>query len=330
MDAPSSGIALDRRSIAPLEMGKSKGELSSVIGTGLCWIAAVVVAAVCIGIVAYVAVQGWRALSWTFLRTDPTATLMENQAGGIRIPIVGTTVLVLGATLASFPICLGAAVYLAEYMNEERWLTRTIRLGLEVLAGVPSVVFGVFGLAVFSVSFFTFLSSSGAQGAQVAFGRSFLIAMIVMGVHLFPFVIKVMEEAIRAVPKSFREGAAALGMTKWRAIRKIVLPTASSGIATGVILGMGLAAGDTAIVWLTLGGTMTMAVDNWWNASQWLTVLRGTGSTLTTFIYFNSPAGEGNAPLLAFGAALVLILIVLVLNIIAAFIGRRSTLDVRS
>jgi phosphate transport system permease protein len=311
-------------------MDRPRGQVWSTIGTALCWIAAAIVAIVCVGIVAYVAVKGWRALSWSFLRTDPTPSLLENQAGGIRIPIVGTTLLVLGATLLSFPICLGAAVYLAEYMKEDRPLTRTIRLGLEVLAGVPSVVFGVFGLAVFSVSFFTFLSSSGAQGAKAAFGRSFLIAMTVMGIHLFPFVIKVMEEAIRSVPKSFRDGAAALGMTKWRGIRKIVLPAASPGIMTGVILGMGLAAGDTAIVWLLLGGTMTMAVDNWWHASQWLTVLRGTGSTLTTFIYFNSPAGEGNAPQLAFGAALVLIGIVLVLNLIAAFIGRRSNLDVRN
>ncbi len=309
---------------------RSKGEMWSVVGTVLTWLCAALVALVCVGIVAYVAYEGWRAISWVFLTTDPTATLLENQAGGVRIPIVGTTLLVLGATLLSFPICLGAAVYLAEYMDEQKPLTRVIRLGLEVLAGVPSVVFGVFGLAMFSISFFTFLSSSGAEGAEAAFGRSFLVAMIVMGVHLFPFVIKVMEEAIRSVPATYRSGAAALGMTKWRAIRKIVLPTARPGIATAVILGMGLAAGDTAIVWLTLGGTMTMAVDNWWDPSQLATVLKGTGSTLTTFIYFNSPAGEGNAPQLAFGAALVLIGVVLVLNIIAAFIGRRSKLDVRT
>ena len=329
MGAPSEAVTAEVQPVAPLGMGRSKGEFSSVVGIVFCWVTAAVVAAVCIGIVAYVAVEGWRAINWAFLRTDPTPTLMENQAGGVRIPIVGTTVLVLGATLLSFPICLGAAVYLAEYMDEEKPLTRLIRVGLEVLAGVPSVVFGMFGLAVFSISFFTFLSSSGVEGASAAFGRSFFIAMMVMGIHLFPFIIKVMEEAIRAVPRSFRDGAAALGMTKWRAIRKIVLPAARPGLATGVILGMGLAAGDTAIVWLTLGGTMTMAVDKWWQASKWLTVLRGTGSTLTTYIYFNSPAGEGNAPQLAFGAALVLIGLVLVLNLIAALIGRRSKMDAR-
>ncbi|TLM90917.1 MAG: ABC transporter permease subunit, partial [Actinobacteria bacterium] len=121
-----------------------------------------------------------------------------------------------------------------------------------------------------------------------------------------------------------RQGAAALGITKWRALRTVVLPAASPGFATAVVLGMGLAAGDTAIVWLTLGGTMTMGVDNWWNVAHAAEVLRGTGSTLTTFIYFSSPAGEGNAPDLAYGAALVLMTLVLILNSVAVFIGRRG------
>ena len=114
-------------------------------------------------------------------------------------------------------------------------------------------------------------------------------------------------------------------MTKWRTIRKVVLPAAGPGIATGVILGMGLVAGDTAIVALTLGGTMTMAVDNWWQVGNGLTVLRGTGSTLTTFIYYNSPAGDGNSPELAFGAALLLIGVVLVLNLTAMLVSRAIT-----
>jgi phosphate transport system permease protein len=126
------------------------------------------------------------------------------------------------------------------------------------------------------------------------------------------------------VPKSLRQGALALGMTKWRTIRKVVLPAARSGIGTAVVLGMGLAAGDTAIVWLCLGGSMTMGADKWWQVGNWMPVLRGAGSTLTTYIYYNSPAGEGNSPGAAFGAAFVLIMLVLVLNLAAVWLVGRS------
>ena len=297
-------------------------QLSSVTGYALSWLAALLVAGVCFFIVGYLLYQGFHSVNLSFLTTDPSPTLAENQGGGVRIPIVGSAVLIGLSMLVAFPLAIATAVYLAEFMDETKLLTRTVRIGLEVLASVPSVVFGMFGLALFTLPAFAFLSSSGAQDASAAFGRSFLVASIVMGIHVLPFVIKVAEEAIRSVPVAYRQGAAALGITKWRAIRKVVLPAAGPGIATGVILGMGLVAGDTAIVWLTLGGTMTMATDHWWRADQALTVLRGTGSTLTTYIFYNSPAGEGNAPQQAYAAAVVLIAIVLVLNLGIAWIGR--------
>jgi phosphate transport system permease protein len=300
-----------------------RGRIASQVGPVLSWASTALVAAVCVFIVGFLVYEGWSSVSWHFLATDPVMTTVEGGAGGVRVPIVGTVLLVVLSMALTFPIAIGAAVYLAEYMDESNWLTRAVRLGLEVLASVPSVVFGVFGLAVFSISAFTFLSSSGAEGADAAFGRSFLVASIVMGIHILPFVIKVAEEAIRSVPKSYRAAAQALGMTKWRTIWKVVLPSAGSGIATAVVLGMGLAAGDTAIVWLTLGGTVGMGVDDWWQIGHWLEVMRGTGSTLTTFIYFNSPAGEGNSPALAYGAALVLMAVVLALNIAAVVVGRR-------
>jgi phosphate transport system permease protein len=182
----------------------------------------------------------------------------------------------------------------------------------------------MFGLALFTTGFFKFLSASGTEGGKAAFGRSFLVASIVMGIHILPFIIKVSEESIRNVPASLRQGAYALGMTKWRTISQVVFPAARSGVATAVVLGMGLAAGDTAIVWLTLGGSMTMAVDKWWEVGNWLTVLKGAGSTLTTFAYFNSAAGDGNSPNAAFGAAFVLICIVLVFNLTASLVFRRN------
>jgi phosphate transport system permease protein len=297
-------------------------ELTSYIGIGLSWLMAALVVGVCFFIIGYLVQQGFKSMSWQFFTTDPSGSIAEGQGGGVRIPLVGTAFLIVGSMLLAVPLAIASAVYLAEYMDERNLLTRIIRVGLEVLAGVPSVVFGMFGLALFTLPALAFFSSSGADNASAAFGRSFFVASIIMGVHVLPFIVKVAEEAIRSVPASYRAGAAALGMTKWRAVRKIVLPAAAPGIATGVVLGMGLVAGDTAIVSLTLGATMTMAVDNWWQASNLLTVLRGTGSTLTTFIYFNSPAGEGNSPDLAFAAALVLIGLVVVLNVIAMLIAR--------
>lgn len=302
---------------------RSKPQWGSGFETFACWVAAAVVSAVCLSIIGYLVFQGWHSLSWKFFTTDPSESMREGAGGGVRVPIVGTALLIVLSVLVMFPIAVGAATYLSEYMDESSWFTRVVRTGLEVLASVPSVVFGMFGLALFSMPIFTFLSSSGAQGASQAFGRSFLVAAIVMGVHVLPFVIKVSEESIRGVPVSYRRGAHALGITKWRSIRKVVLPAAAPGIVTAVILGMGLIAGDTAIVWLLLGGTTTMGASNWWAPSQFLQVLRGTGATLTTYIFFNSPAGDGNSPQLAYAAALVLVVLVLALNVIASIVGRR-------
>jgi phosphate transport system permease protein len=295
---------------------------TSAIGYTMCWIAAAIVIAACVGIIGYLLYEGLHSVTWTFLTTDPIPSLQEDGGGGVRVPIAGTFLLVLLSMVVAVPIAIAASVYLAEYMDETKRLTRVVRIGLEVLASVPSVVFGMFGLAVFTLPAFAVLSAGGAANATGAFGRSFIVASIVMGIHVLPFIVKVCEEAIHGVPNSYRQGAVALGLTKWRAIRQVVLPAAGPGIATGVVLGMGLAAGDTAIVWLTLGGTMTMATDNWWLPQNAWTVLKGTGSTLTTFTYFNSPAGDGNSAGLAFGAALVLIVLVLLLNFTAIAIAR--------
>lgn len=298
--------------------------IGSRVWPALCIVAAAIAVAACVAIVAYVFVEGLPSVGLDFLLTDPEPTLVESEAGGVRTPLVGTVLLIVFSVAFAAPLSLAAAIQLSEYMDERNLLTRGVRLGLEVLASVPSVVFGMFGLALFSAPMFRFLSSAGAEGADAAFGRSFLVASIIMGVHILPFMTKVMEEAIRSVPVAYRQAAAGLGIEKWRSILLVVLPSSRSGIAVAVILGMGLVAGDTAIVWLLLGGTLTMGSDTWWLPSNWIEVARGTGSTLTTFTYFNSPAGEGMAPGLAFGAALVLMVIVLGLNLMAGLVGKSS------
>lgn|GEM_PF-223914 len=301
---------------------RERGKLGSALWPVAAWAAAAAVIAVCVGIVAYLFVQGGPTINWHFLSNDPNPSLTEAQSGGIRVPIAGTVLLIVLSLVVAVPLALASATYLAEYMDERRLLTRIVRIGLEVLASVPSVVFGMFGLALFTRPMFTFLSSAGAEANRAAFGRSFLVAAIVMGVHVLPFIVKVMEEAIRSVPRTYRDAASALGLPKWRSLRRVVLPAAAPGLSTAVILGMGLVAGDTAIVWLTLGGTVSMGSDTWWRPDSWNAVLHGTGATLTTFTYYTSPVGEGMAPEMAFGAALVLVGIILVLNAGATVLSR--------
>jgi len=161
------------------------------------------------------------------------------------------------------------------------------------------------------------------SGTVRAYGRSFLVSGITMAVMILPFVIKSMEEAIKAVPVSYIDAAYALGASKWRTISKVVLRAAGDGLVTGVILGMGRIIGDTAIVWLTLGGSIRMTGSQpWFSPENWLSTLQNVGGTLTTYIYYSSPAGEGNQYDVAFGAAIVLIAIILLLNILAAIIGK--------
>jgi len=166
-------------------------------------------------------------------------------------------------------------------------------------------------------------ASEMVAGTVRSYGRSFLVCGITMAVMILPFVIKSMEEALKSVPALYIDGALALGATKWRTIYKIVLRAARDGLITGVILGMGRIIGDTAIVWLTLGGSIRMTGNQpWYSVPNWLSTLRNSGSTLTTYIYYTSPAGEGNQFDVAFGASLVLIIIIILLNITAAAIGK--------
>lgn len=296
--------------------------LGSIVGPLFAWLCAFFVVSACVGIIAYIFTQGAPSIDAHFLTHDPNPSMTEAQSGGVRVPIAGTVLLIVLSMAVAAPLALASAIQLAEYMDERALLTRAVRVGLEVLAGVPSVVFGMFGIAMFTKPMFAFLSAQGAVASQAAFGRSFLVAAIVMGIHVLPFVAKAMEESIRSVPRSYRDAAAALGITKLRAIRKVILPAAAPGLSTGLVLGMGLVAGDTAIVWLTLGGTVGMGADRWWRPENWSAVLHGTGSTLTTFTYYTSPVGEGMAPEMAFGAALVLLAIVLLFNTLSTVLAQ--------
>lgn len=184
-------------------------------------------------IIFFVAVRGIRVISFAFLTQSPRNAMTE---GGVAPAIVGSLYLTLGSIVFALPLGLACAVYLCEY-SPKSYIVNVIRISINNLAGVPSVVFGLFGLAVF-VKFFKF-------------GVSILSGSLSLGILALPVIISAAQEAFLAVPQSLREASLALGATKWQTIKKIVLPTALPGILTGVILSIGRIAGETAPILFT-------------------------------------------------------------------------------
>lgn len=188
-----------------------------------------------VGLIVVIIVQkGLPAVNWQFLSDIPRQGM---RAGGIFPAIIGTLYLVSGAILFALPIGLLAAIYLSEY-SKENILNRLIKLAIVNLAGVPSVVYGLFGLALFVVFF--------------KFGASILSGSLTLGIMILPIIITASREALESVPQSFREVSLSLGSSKWQTIRHIVLPNAIPGILTGTILGLGRAAGETAPILFTV------------------------------------------------------------------------------
>ena len=191
-----------------------------------------------VGAIAYIiidiVIHGAGAVDWEFLTGLPQNS---GAKGGILPAIVGTLVLVAGTIIVALPLGMATAVYLSEYAGGGRF-TRMVRLAIVTLAGVPSIVFGLFGLGLFVI----FLD----------FGASILSGCLTLACMILPTIIASSEEVLRAVPRSLREGSLALGATKWQTIRKNVLPYSISGMLTGAILGVGRAAGETAPILLTV------------------------------------------------------------------------------
>ncbi|MCC6476114.1 phosphate ABC transporter permease PstA [bacterium] len=185
-------------------------------------------------IIADVVIGGIPTISWEFLSGMPRKS---GEEGGIYPVIIGTLYLVFGTILFALPLGMAGAIYLSEYAKQGR-LTRAIRLAIVTLAGIPSIVFGLFGLGLFVI----FLK----------FGASILAGSLTLACMILPTIIVASEESLRSVPQAFREGSLALGATKWETIRRNVLPYAIPGMLTGSILGVGRAAGETAPILLTV------------------------------------------------------------------------------
>ena len=285
----------------------------------LCWAAGLLLCLVAAAIVLYMGYRGLQYLQPELLWTRPESSSDQSRSGGFLDPLVGTVALTAIGTLIALPLGVCTAIWLVEF-GRPGWLARAVESGIEVIAGTPDIVLAIFGLVLFQQQIFALLSFT-AQGDAV-FGRSFLTAGAMMALVALPFVVGATREALQAIPRHVREASYALGKTKAATIRRVLLPSCRPGIATGTVLGMGRIVGDTAIVVILLGATLQLQrVDG----PPLIGDLRGTGSTLTSYVYNNSPSGEGNAPEKAYAAAFVLLLVVIGLNLTASRLGRGRT-----
>lgn len=285
----------------------------------LCWVCGLSLCAIAGAIVLFMFVKGVQELNLTLLTTHPQAGLDQSKVGGFLDPIIGTVMLTLIGILLATPIAVATAVWIVEY-GRPSWLARAVESGIEIVAGTPDIVIAIFGLALFQQSLFSPLSLTAEGGA--VFGRSFLTAGAMMALIALPMVFGTTREGLQAVPAHVREASYGLGKTQIATIRRVLLPSVRPNISTGMALGMGRIAGDTAVVIVLLGATLQIEPEG---SIPGYDILKGTGSTLTSYVYNNSPAGEGNAPQKAYAAAFVLLLIVLALNFAVDVIARRGS-----
>ena len=277
-------------------------------GLGLCAIAG--------AIVIYMGIRGVQYLRPGLLFTRPAPGTVQSQSGGFLDPLLGTALLTLIGIFLAVPLAVSSAVWITEY-GRPSWLARLVESSIEIVAGTPDIVIAIFGLAIFQLSLlapFSFTASGGG-----VYGKSFIAAGAMMSLIALPPLFTATRDGLQAVPTNMREAAYALGKTRIATIRRVLLPSVRSNIATGVTLGVSRIIGDTAIVLLLLGGTLHLEAQG---SVPGLNLLRGTGSTLTSYVYDNSPAGEGAAEQKAYAAAFVLLLFVLGLNLIVDRIGR--------
>jgi phosphate transport system permease protein len=247
-------------------------------------------------VILFILINGIGAINWEFLTSAPKNGMRE---GGIMPAILGTIFLTLGTAIAAIPLAIGAAIYLAEYA-EDTGLTRLVRLAIVNLAGIPSIVYGLFGLGAF-VLFFNL-------------GTSILAGSLTLGILTLPVVISAAEEAILSVPQEFRLVSLSLGATRWQTIRHQVLPHALPGIITGVILGLSRAAGETAPILFTVAAFYLPELPK--------SIFDQT-MALPYHLYAISTQVPNMPSQIQYGTALVLLMLVLSMTLVATII--RST-----
>ncbi|MDH4208176.1 MAG: phosphate ABC transporter permease PstA [Anaerolineae bacterium] len=265
------------------------------VAFGIITVAAVSVLIPLILVIGYILVQGIGAISWEFITAMPRGGMRE---GGIFPALIGTIWLTIGAAVTSIPLGVGAGIYLAEYAPDNS-LTRTIRLAIINLAGVPSVVYGLFGLGLFVIF--------------LRFGMSILAGSLTLGIMTLPVIISTTEQALTTVPQSFRVVNASLGGTTWQGVRKVILPQALPGIMTGVVLGLERAAGETAPILFTVAAFFLPRLPH--------SVFNQT-MALPYHLFVISTQVPGMPIKIQYGTALVLLVFVLTMNLSATLIRR--------
>lgn len=255
-------------------------------------ILAISVVAILIAILSFIIFNGIGVISWDFLTSFPTEGM---TSGGIFPAIVGTFYLIVGSVLFAFPLGVMAAIYLQEYAADG-WMVRFIRVMNNCLSGIPSIVFGLFGMALFV--------------GKLGFGDSILAGSLTLGLLILPVIIRTTEEALKAIPDTFRMASLALGGTKLQTIFRVVLPMAFPNIITGLILGIGRVSGETAPILFTVAAYFLPHLP---------TSIFDQAMALPYHLYVIATSGtdiEGSRPI-AYGTALVLIVLVLGLNLLA-------------
>ena len=265
-----------------MKMSARSGEMTAKI---LIWTAAIFVLAVLLFIIIYILARGIPVISWNFLTEMPRSMGRE---GGIASTVIGTLMVTTVAILIAAPFGIGTAFYLAEY-TRDGIITRIIRFSAESLAGIPSIVYGLFGFIFFVI--------------YLNLGWSVLSGGLTLAFMILPTIIRTSEEAILAVPKIYREVSFSLSATKTQTIFLVVLPSALRGIANGMILGIGRCIAETAAVMLTAGSALRMATSVF-------------DSTRTMAVHFYILAVEGISMENAYGTAALLIILIFLINIV--------------
>jgi len=259
---------------------------------GILWLLAIFVVSILVFIIGYVLIKGIRVINLEFLFS--TCKDM-GRAGGILPFIISTIYVTLASLVIAVPLGVGTAIYLTEYRHENI-TNKVIRFGVDCLAGVPSIIFGLFGFIFFVI--------------YLNLGWSILSGGMTVALMILPFIIRSSEEAIKSVPYAYREISISLGSTQWQTITNVVLPNALPGIVTGIILGIGKCVGETASVIFTVGSSLRIP-----------TSLFDPGRTMA--VHFYILAREGLSMENAYGTAAILVISILLINIIAYWLMHR-------
>jgi phosphate transport system permease protein len=300
---PENAISPDITRLDNLKLRK----FSQKVAFSLVWLAGLITVLSLLVVIGYVFLRGIRGFEPGFLTTPPAGGL--SGEGGISTTLVSTLYLVLMTVTIATPLGIGAGIYLVDYAGEQslgsKTVTRLVQVahfGVETLAGIPSIIFGLFGYALFVTA--------------LKFGFSLLSAALAGACLVLPTIIRTTEEALKAVPSGLREGSMALGATKWQTIKNVVLPTAAPGIITGIILSVGRIMSETAVFFVTLGGSFNMP-----------TSIFSSGRTMALHLYYL--AMDTRAFDKAMATGVVLIVSIIIINLLINIVSRKLRSEVR-